>query len=359
MSERVGSLIKEWSLAVAALLCMMLAGCTGPSTQSSVDPMGPQAQHISRLWWFFCYTLNTIFAIVIIFLLLSTYKGLRRRKGAGVEQAGAGDNSLASTDAQRERSMRNVVIGATVLTTAMLFVYLIMSFVTGRAISSPLHAENVLTIEVKGHQWWWEARYGDVNASRMFTTANEIHIPVGQPVLLKMTSQDVIHSFWVPNLMGKKDLIPGKDTTLMFQADKPGIYRGQCAEYCGLQHAHMAFIVVAETQAEFNAWREAQIRSAVEPASDSEKRGQQVFLSSPCIMCHTIRGTQAGSLIGPDLTHVGSRQTIAAGTLPNTRGHLSGWIVDSQSIKPGNHMPPNSLNPDDLQAMLDYLQSLK
>ncbi|MBD0372121.1 MAG: cytochrome c oxidase subunit II [Pyrinomonadaceae bacterium] len=336
----------------------MLAGCTGPSTQSSVDPMGPQARHLSRLWWFFCYSLSAIFVIVVIVLLLSTYKGWRESRRA-LEDEHDEERPLIVPEPERERSMKRVVLGATLLTGLMLFVYLIMSFITGRAISSPLHAENVLTIEVKGHQWWWEARYSDPTPSRIFTTANEIHIPVGRPVMLKMTSTDVIHSFWVPNLMGKKDLIPGKDTTLMFQADRPGVYRGQCAEYCGLQHAHMAFIVVAESEEQFAAWREAQINPALEPQSDSEKRGQQVFLSSPCIMCHTVRGTQAGSLIGPDLTHVGSRQTIAAATLPNTRGHLSGWIVDSQSVKPGNRMPPNSLNPEDLQALLDYLQSLK
>jgi cytochrome c oxidase subunit 2 len=348
---------KRLLLAVAAAFAVMLcAGCTGPSTQSSVDPMGPQAEHLSRLWWFFCYTLSGIFAIVIIFLLVSTFRGLRRHHAT---EQGLADRPETAPDPARERSMRNAVIGATLLTTLILFVYLIMSLVTGRAISSPLHDERLLTIEVTGHQWWWEVRYRDVNASQMFTTANEIHIPVGQRVLLKMTAQDVIHSFWVPNLMGKKDLIPGKDTTLMFQADKPGTYRGQCAEYCGLQHAHMALIVVAETPAQFEAWREAQLRPGAEPASDSTARGRQVFLSSPCIMCHTIRGTQAGSNIGPDLTHIGSRQTIAAGTLPNSRGQLGGWIVDSQSIKPGNRMPPNSLNPDDLQALLDYMQSLK
>jgi cytochrome c oxidase subunit 2 len=363
MSARPKSLTKEWSLMAATFLCVLLAGCTGASTQSSVDPMGPQAQHLNRLWWFFCYTLIAIFVIVIIFLLLSTYKGLRRRRAAEASgaHAGEGEQVLTAPDPARERSMRMVVITATALTAAMLFVYLVMSFLTGRAISSPLHGRdaNLMTIEVTGHQWWWEVRYSDVNASRMFTTANEIHIPVGQPVLLKMSSADVIHSFWVPNLMGKKDLIPGKYSTLMFQADKPGTYRGQCAEYCGLQHAHMAFIIVAEAPEQFYAWRESQIRPSLEPTTDSEKRGQQVFLSSPCIMCHTIRPTQAGSLIGPDLTHVGSRQTIAAATLPNTRGHLSGWIVDSQSVKPGNRMPPNSLNPEDLQALLDYLQSLK
>jgi cytochrome c oxidase subunit 2 len=357
MSERVKSLTGGWLRAATVFLCLILAGCTGASTQSAVDPMGPQAQAVNRLWWFFCYTLSAIFIIVIIFLILSTYKGWRSRKLAG--ETGDDERPALSPDPVRERSMRTVVIGATALTTLMLFVYLIMSFVTGRAISSPLHAQNVLVIEVTGHQWWWEVRYNDSVPSRMFTTANEIHIPVGQPVLLKMASTDVIHSFWVPNLMGKKDLIPGKDATLMFQADKPGVYRGQCAEYCGLQHAHMAFVVVAETQAQFDTWREAQIRSAAEPQADAEKRGRQVFLSNACVMCHTIRGTQAGSMIGPDLTHVGSRQTIAAGTLPNTRGHLSGWIVDSQSIKPGNKMPPNSLSPEDLQALLDYLQSLK
>jgi cytochrome c oxidase subunit 2 len=352
----LNSLFKRLLLAAAASVVVLCGACTGPSTQSSVDPMGPQAEHLSRLWWFFCYTLSAIFVIVLIFLLISTFKGWRRRAAAGHELA---DRPETEPDPARERSMRNVVIGATVLTTLMLFVYLITSMITGRAISSPLHDEKLLTIEVTGHQWWWEVRYRNVNASQMFTTANEIHVPVGQRVLLRMSAADVIHSFWVPNLMGKKDLIPGKYTTLMFQADKPGTYRGQCAEYCGLQHAHMALIVVAEAPEQFEAWREAQLRPANEPASDAQARGRQVFLSSPCIMCHTIRGTQAGSNIGPDLTHIGSRQTIAAGTLPNSRGQLAGWIVDSQSIKPGNRMPPNSLAPDDLQALLDYMQGLK
>lgn len=358
MSVRFSPSAKRLLLAMVVSTALLLAGCTGVSTQSSVDPVGPQAQQLNRLWWFFCYTLNAIFLIVIIFLLASVYKGIKLRKAAAERQE-ATDRPLTAPNLARERSMKNVVITATAVTTIILFVFLIASFVTGRAISPPLYAENVLTIEVRGHQWWWEARYSDTVSSRMFSTANEIHIPVGRPVLLKMTADDVIHSFWVPNLMGKRDLIPGKDSTLMFQADRPGVYRGQCAEYCGLQHAHMSFIVVAESQEQFNAWREAQIRPAVEPATDSQVRGQQVFLSSPCIMCHTIRGTQSASNIGPDLTHMGSRQTIAAGTLPNARGQLAGWIVDSQSIKPGNHMPPNSLNPNDLQALLDYLQSLK
>jgi cytochrome c oxidase subunit 2 len=163
----------------------------------------------------------------------------------------------------------------------------------------------------------------------------------------------------VPNLAGKKDLIPGKINTIWFQADKPGVYRGQCAEYCGLQHAKMALWVVAEPQEQFNAWRQNQTQTSVPPASDSQKRGQQVFLSAPCVMCHAINGTPAGSNIGPNLTHIASRNMIAAATLTNTRDHLAQWIRDSQSVKPGNKMPQNNFSEQDLQSLLDYLQSLK
>ena len=203
-----------------------------------------------------------------------------------------------------------------------------------------------------GHQWWWEVNYENPVASRSFTTANEIHIPVGQPVVLKLTSQDVIHSFWVPNLHGKKDLIPGHASMTWLQADKPGTFRGQCAEFCGHQHAHMAFTVVAEPPEQFYAWYDGQTRPAVQPAGESQQRGRQVFLSSACVMCHTIQGTPAGATVGPNLTHV-------AGTLANNRGNLGGWVADSQEIKPGNHMPPNILRAEDLQSLLDYLESLK
>ena len=179
------------------------------------------------------------------------------------------------------------------------------------------------------------------------------------PVTFTLKSNDVIHSFWVPNLSGKKDLIPGKIATIWLQADQPGLYRGQCAEYCGHQHAHMALLVIAEPEQQFEAWTRNQIQSAPSPTSDSQKRGQQVFLSSTCVMCHAIGGTSAASVFGPNLTHVGSRQTIAAATLVNTRDHLSQWVTNSQVVKPGNRMPPNNLSSDDLQAVLDYLQSLQ
>jgi cytochrome c oxidase subunit 2 len=202
-------------------------------------------------------------------------------------------------------------------------------------------------------------RYLDPLPSSSFSTANEIHIPVGQPVELTLRSVDVIHSFWVPNLHGKKDLIPGQVNTLVLQADRPGIFRGQCAEFCGLQHANMALYVVAEPPDEFARWQERQRRPAPEPATDAARRGRDVFMASSCVLCHKIGGTMAGGVAGPDLTHVASRLSLAAGTLPNTRGHRAGWIVDPQMHKPGNNMPPNLLSPGDLQALLSYLDTLR
>jgi cytochrome c oxidase subunit II len=178
-------------------------------------------------------------------------------------------------------------------------------------------------------------------------------------VQIKAMSRDVIHSFWVPNLHGKRDLIPGQVTNFWIQADRPGVYRGQCAEFCGHQHANMAFNVVAEPMEKFEQWIRGQRQPAPEPDTPEEVRGQQTFLQGPCVMCHTVRGTSAGSRVGPELTHVASRLTIAAGTLPNTRGHLAGWVLDPQSVKPGNRMPPNGLTPNDLQNVLTYLRSLR
>ena len=214
-------------------------------------------------------------------------------------------------------------------------------------------------MRVTGHQWWWQVDYQDPIHSRRLTTANEIHVPVGRRVRLEVRSADVIHSFWAPNLHGKIDLIPGYGGATSFRADRAGVYRGRCAEYCGLQHAKMDFVIVAEPPERFAAWYEAQLRSAPAPADTLQQKGQQVFLSKGCALCHTIRGTPAGSRVGPDLTHLASRRTIAAGTLPNTRGHLAGWVSDPQKIKPGVKMPPNQLASDELHALLDYLQSLK
>jgi cytochrome c oxidase subunit II len=212
---------------------------------------------------------------------------------------------------------------------------------------------------VTGHQWWWQAEYRyDVPDSNVMT-ANEIHIPVGRPIKLELRSNDVIHSFWLPNLHGKKDLIPNYPTTFYFMADKPGTYWGQCAEFCGYQHAKMRFIVIAEPPDQFAAWIDAQRQPSVQPANDVQKRGQQIFMTSVCTQCHTIQGTRAGGSVGPNLTHIASRQYIAAGSLANTREHLANWVTDPQKFKPGIRMPMNEYSKEDLNALIDYLETLK
>ena len=194
---------------------------------------------------------------------------------------------------------------------------------------------------------------------KIVTTANEIHVPVGRPVQFELHSTDVIHSFWAPNFNGKKDLIPGHPTTLLITASRAGTFRGQCAEYCGAQHAHMRFVMVAEPVAAFDGWLAAQRQPSAAPGTEEEKKGLQVFTSSSCVLCHTIQGTSARGTVGPNLTHIASRPRLAAGTLPNNEGHLGGWILDPQQIKPGAHMPQNNLSPADLKALLSYLETLK
>ena len=319
---------------------------------SALDPAGPQAQSISSLWWLMFYVCTAVLIAVVVVLILAI---TRRRKPSTEEDL----KPELELPIAAERKRRNIIAAATALTVVTLFVFLISSFFVGRALTAELSAKQAVAIEITGHQWWWEVRYLNDDASSIFTTANEIHIPTGTPVTLSLKGGDVIHSFWVPNLHGKKDLIPGKISTIWLQADHPGTYRGQCAEYCGLQHAHMALAVIAEPRDQFNSWLSRQLHSAPEPSTESTKRGEQIFMSGTCIMCHTISGTPAGSNIGPNLTHVASRQTLGALTLPNVRDHLAQWVLDSQQVKPGNRMPPNNLSPEDLQAVVDYLQTLK
>ena len=239
-----------------------------------------------------------------------------------------------------------------------LFGLALTSFLTDRAL---VHAasEPQVTLKVTGYQWWWEVEYTDPDPSRQVRTANEIHLPVGAPVLAELASNDVIHSFWVPNLNGKRDLIPGRPTEIRLQPLRIGRYRGQCAEYCGLQHAHMALEVVVESQQDFDAWYERQLASPPPASEPRAMHGQQVFFTSACNMCHTISGTDAAATVGPDLSHVASRRTLAAGALPNDPDHLRRWIENPQRAKPGNRMPVVSLSGDDLDALVAYLGTLQ
>jgi cytochrome c oxidase subunit 2 len=328
---------------IPAVLAM--AGCAG--RQSALDPAGPQAGRIYGLWWLFCAVCLAVYVVVILLTFGALMRRAQRRRPA----------VLLRPPAEGERRLtRNVTIGVA-LTTLTLFVLLAGDFLTGRAITS-LEERDPLAIRVTGHQWWWEVQYQDKVASNMFTTANEIHIPVGRTVRFDLDSADVIHSFWIPNLHGKRDMIPTHPTSTFVRADRPGTFIGQCAEFCGLQHSFMRLVVVAEAEEAFLEWAQARRKPAVEPEDEHRRRGRQVFLGSSCVMCHTIRGTEAGSRFGPDLTHIGSRPLIG-GILANTRGHLAGWVVDPQRIKPGVRMPLNVVRPTDLDALVDFLTSLK
>ena len=257
----------------------------------------------------------------------------------------------------QERTTR-AVITCVVATIAILFTLLIVDFFTGNAIYAKPDP-NALAIRVTGHQWWWEVTYEDPNPSEIVTTANEIHVPLGKTVKFELQSTDVIHSFWVPNMHGKKDLVPGIPTTTWFTAIRQGEFRGQCAEYCGEQHAHMRMVFVAENDSDFSTWLIAQKKSAPEPVTDSQRHGRDVFMSRQCMMCHTIEGTNARAALGPDLTHFASRKFLGAGVASNTRAKLLTWIYDPQHDKPGNRMPANHLEKADLEALVDYLETLK
>ena len=311
---------------------------------STLDPSGPQAQRIDSLWWYMFTVSAAVWTIVVIALLYAAWHSSRRTRP---------DDS----DDVNER-LKRPVIGATVITVLILVATLVYDVTTGEALAS-LPRDKALRIEVIGHQWWWEAKYIDPTPGNQLSVANEIHIPVGEPVQFVGSSADVIHSFWIPSLAGKKDLIPGHATALWLQADKPGLYRGQCAEFCGHQHAKMAVLIVAETRKQFDEWYKKSMLPAAPPSDSATKVGENVFMSKGCPLCHTVGGTRAFGQIGPSLTHIGSAYTLAAGSLKNTRGNLAGWIVDPQSIKPGSKMPPNDLSGTELQALLSYLESLK
>ncbi|SCZ30683.1 cytochrome c oxidase subunit 2 [Burkholderia vietnamiensis] len=214
-----------------------------------------------------------------------------------------------------------------------------------------------LTIGVTAHDWWWAVRYPADADGAAFVTANEIHIPVGEPVLVELTSADVIHAFWVPQLAGKTQTIPGQTNRQWLQADRPGVYRGQCSQYCGAQHAHMAFEVVAEPPAAFRAWLAAQRQPAPADAAAPELRGRRLF-TERCAGCHAVRGTGATGDAGPDLTHVGSRRLLAAGTLENTPANLRDWIAHAQQRKPQTLMPSFALAPRDADDLAAYLATL-
>jgi len=250
--------------------------------------------------------------------------------------------------------LRWIYIG-TGISTVVLFICSIWSMVTLAKVAGP-PSRPAVTIDIIGHQWWWEARYNAEPAQRSFSTANELHIPVGQPVRLRLTGQDVIHSFWVPQLAGKTDTIPGLTNIAWLQADQPGVYYGQCTEYCGHQHAKMGVIVVAEPPAAFDAWWDHQL-AASSPPQGRAQQGEELFMQH-CAACHTVRGTLAGGVLGPNLSHLKQRKRIASGQIENTHDGLASWVAHPQAIKPGALMPEPALNADQVDSIVAYLETL-
>ncbi len=317
-------------LLVALVVAAALVSCARPA---ALNPQGPGAARITDLWWAMFWLATVIYIGVMGFIAVALF---RRR--------GANPGPVAGR--------RFIVAGGIILPSVVL---LLLFVLTLRALDASATRETAFTVQVTGRQFWWEVKY----PTSGFVTANEIHIPVGQPVRLELASEDVVHNLWVPELLGKFDLIPGKTNVTWIQADQPGEYMGLCAEYCGIQHAKMRFVVIAVPPEQFAAWQEGQRQPAAAPTDPLLLRGQQVFLAADCGTCHTIAGTNIAERAGPDLTHLASRRTLGAGSLPNNRGNLAGWLLNPQSIKPGNKMPPTALSGEDLQALLAYLERLE
>jgi cytochrome c oxidase subunit 2 len=302
--------------------------------QSALAPGGSSADAILRLFWPTVTLLGLIWLAVLLVLAAAL---LRRARPEAPRRAG-------------------IAVGAATAGTVLVVIGLTLaSYLVTRPISAA--ADAPLVVRLRGLQWWWQATYPEEGEAGGFVTANELHLPLGRPVRIELSAEDVIHSFWVPNLAGKQDMIPGRDNTLTFTPTVPGVYRAQCAEFCGLQHARMALLVVVEPPEEFARWRAAQAAPATAEALAAE--GRQVFERRPCGACHTVRGTGAAGRTGPDLTHLASRGTLAAGLLPMTRGALAAWIADPQTLKPGNNMPLVPLSADELQAVTAWLASLR
>jgi cytochrome c oxidase subunit II len=326
-------------LHIVAALCPLLGGCNA-TPLGYLGPAGPAARTLAGLGWALIAISSAVCLIVLGLLIYA----IRSRRSPDVRALGGGDDSTA---------LRWIATGAAIST-----VFLVVAAIwTFWAVQSVTNANSPpgLTIDVTGHEWWWEAHYRSNDASREFTTANDLVIPVGTPVQVNLQSSDVIHSFWVPRLAGKTDTIPGVSNRTRIEADREGTYRGQCTEFCGLEHAHMAFFVVAMSPSDFNAWWDGQLQSA---NVDSANKGQQLFLDK-CAACHAIRGTPAGGILGPDLSHFGSRKSIGAGALQNTPQNLAYWIDHAQTVKPGSKMPALDLPADQVAALTAFLEGLK
>lgn len=337
MKNAYGRTNRALSFAIASAF-LMLAGCEGERVQSSLHPAGPAAESVANLWWILLAILGFYSVVTFALTLVAIFRGPAEEKQS------------------KHEGQRFILIGGVILPAIILVPLLAYSLSTTQALRM---RDSGLTIRVVGHRWWWEVQYPD----HSIITANELYIPAGEPVRLELTSADIIHSFWVPQLQGKMDMIPGKVNEFWLEANRPGTYRGQCAEYCGLQHAHMAFEVRALPPDQFVNWIETHSSSSPATASPdlsnaNLEQGKQLFFKHGCAVCHAIEGTPAQGRAGPDLTLFAIRGTLAAGTVLNTTDNLFTWVKNPQSIKPGANMPPTHTTSEELQQIVAYLESL-
>lgn len=314
--------------------------------QSTLDHAGPAARDIARLSW----TVYIVFGIVTVAMWVLIWWLALRRRGTLREHA----------PVLPDRGQPWIWIGGIAIPFVVLFAIFIMSESTMAKFPINHSADTDTLIRLTAHQWWWELEYVSGPVNERFETANEIHIPVGRPVNIELKSADVIHSFWVPELHGKFDVIPGTTNRIRIQADREGTFRGECAEFCGEQHAHMILLVVAQDADDFDAWMRAQRAHASEPNTAAEFRGKELFVTGACGMCHTISGTDAHGNVGPDLTHMAGRRGIAANALENNTANLAAWVTHAQSLKPGAKMPDLAqYSGEDLRSIVAYLQHLR
>ena len=307
------------------------------SIQSVAGNDGEQSALISRLFEIFLGVTGFFYLLVILFLLWAI---LRKRDGT------------------REPALRRSLVLWVGLIGLTLGGLTIASWFADRGLAQAADRPG-LNITLIGHQWWWEVRYDNSDPSKIVRTANELHLPAGVTAHISLQSGDVIHSLWIPNLAGKQDLIPGRAIGLALQPLHEGVYRGQCAEFCGMQHANMALDVTVESPAAFARWRAAQLVPAPPPATPQGRAGLILVTQGPCASCHNIAGTNASGQMGPDLSHVAGRRSIAAGTLPMNHQSLAGWIANPQGAKPGTNMPNVPMNPREREAITAYLETLR
>jgi cytochrome c oxidase subunit 2 len=335
---------KDRRFAFLVFAVVPLAGCGG--SQNSLAPHSHEAKDIASLFWWMMGGAWLGLGLVVALLLWSWKRRNRRGWGQDVEGEKPGER----------RSWYAVVgLGIVMPIAVIATLFVVSDLFVIKTTQAPASSTTRLTIQVIGHQWWWEVRYPGTGA----VTANEIHVPVNTPVRVEVKTADVIHSFWVPELNRKIDTIPGRTNVVELDAEALGRYRGQCAEFCGLQHAHMAMYVFVDKPAAFRRWLAREEQPATNPTSGQATEGERLFMDGPCSSCHAIRGTDAGGFVGPDLTHVASRTTLGALTVLNDRENLREWIVDSQHVKPGNQMPNFNVSGSKLNALVAYLEGLR